>query len=219
MNSNQSSLHYEIRFPKTHQENPPLLLMLHGYGSNEMDLFSFADELPDEFLIISARAPISLGYSGFAWYSINFDEKNDKFSNITEAKEAREIIASFLDIIIEKYKVNKEKIFLLGFSQGTILSYALALKYPEKVRYVVALSGYINEELAPDSFQIKNYKKLDFFISHGNVDQVLPIEWARKAPEILNILGIKNVYKEYNVGHGVHHQNFYDLKKWIIDRI
>lgn len=219
MDSKQSALHYEIRFPKTPIENPPLLILLHGYGSNEMDLFSFADELPDELLIISARAPMHLGYHSYAWYSINFDKINGKFSNIDEAKEAREMIATFIDEMKEKYKVNQNKVFLLGFSQGTILGYAVALKYSEKINYLIALSGYINEDLSPDSMYNRLYRKLEFFISHGNVDQVLPVEWARVAPEICYLLGIKNVYKEYNAGHGVHPQNFYDLKNWIIERL
>ena len=219
MDSKQSALYYEIRYPKTPIENPPLLILLHGYGSNEMDLFSFADELPDELLIISARAPMSLGHHSYSWYTINFDQINGKSSNIAEAKEACKTIASFIDEMTEKYKVNKEKIFLLGFSQGTILSYAVALNYPEKINYVIALSGHINEDLSPDNIHNKLYRKLDFFISHGNSDQVLPVEWARLTPEIFYILGIRNVYKEYNAGHGVHPQNFYDLKNWIIERL
>jgi len=44
------------------------------------------------------------------------------------------------------------------------------------------------------------------------VDQVIPIDWARKSPGILENLGIQTVYKEYTIGHGVSHQNFYDFK-------
>ncbi|RLD77202.1 MAG: phospholipase, partial [Bacteroidetes bacterium] len=55
------SLDYLVRYPKKNVENPPLMIMLHGYGSNEQDLFSFADELADELLIISAKAPLTLG--------------------------------------------------------------------------------------------------------------------------------------------------------------
>lgn len=219
MDSKQSALHYEIRQPKISIENPPLLILLHGYGSNEMDLFSFANELPDELLIISARAPMSLGYHSYAWYSINFDQINGKSSNIAEAVKARDTIANFIDEMTKKYQVNKEKIFLLGFSQGTILSYAVALNYPEKIKYVIALSGYINEDLSPNNIHNKLYRKLDFFISHGNSDQVLPVEWARLVPEIFYILGIRNIYKEYTAGHGVHPQNFYDLNNWIIERL
>ncbi len=214
-----SSLDYLVREPKISIKNPPLLILLHGYGSNEHDLFSFADELPDELLIISAKAPLTLMPNSYAWYTIHLDNIEGKFSDIPEAIKARDLIANFIDEIKEKYQVNSNKTFLLGFSQGTILSYAVALNYPEKVQHVIALSGYIHDELLPETFEAENYKNLDFFISHGSVDQVLPLEWAQNAPPFLNNLNIKNSYKEYPVGHGVAPQNFYDLKKWIEERL
>ncbi len=213
------SLDYLVREPKTTIENPPLLIMLHGYGSNEHDLFSFANELPDELLIVSAKAPLTLMPNSHAWYTIHLDNIEGKFSDIPEAIKARDTIATFIDELKTTYKVASHNTFLLGFSQGTILSYAVALNYPEKVQHVVALSGYINDELSPETFDSSNYKNLDFFISHGTVDQVLPLEWAQNAPPFLSNLNIKNSYKEYPVGHGVAPQNFYDLKQWIADRV
>lgn len=213
------SLHYIVKQPTKKVENPPLLLLLHGYGSNEEDLFSFAKELPEELLIVSARAPMLLGANSYAWYSIHFDNTNGKFSDIDEAKIARDKISIFIDEITSEYCVNKDKIFLLGFSQGTILSYSIALNYPNKINYVIALSGYINQELLPSNLDKTNYSNLDFYISHGSVDQVIPVEWAQQAPEFLNKLNIKNCYKEYMVGHGVAPQNFYDFKQWIEERI
>jgi len=95
----------------------------------------------------------------------------------------------------------------------------VALNYPEKVQKIIALSGYINSELLPSNVATTNYSKLDFFISHGSVDQVIPAEWAKKAPLFLNELNIKNSYKEYAVGHGVAPQNFFDFKAWIEARM
>ncbi len=215
----QLSLDYLIRQPKINIENPPLLIMLHGYGSNEHDLFSFANELPDELLIVSAKAPLTLMANSYAWYTIHLDNIEGKFSDIPEAIEARDTVAHFIDEVKATYKVDTRNTFLLGFSQGTILSYAVALNYPEKVQHVIALSGYINDELSPKTFDASHYKNLDFFISHGKVDQVLPLEWAQNAPPFLNNLGIKNSYNEYPVGHGVAPQNFYDLKQWVVERI
>jgi phospholipase/carboxylesterase len=212
------TLEYLIRKPKITIENPPLLILLHGYGSNEQDLFSFSEELPDAFLIISARAPKTLGYGSYAWYTIHFNKDADKFSDIPEAMESLDLIDNFMDEIIEKYAVDKDNIFLLGFSQGTILSTAYALNNPNKIRHVVALSGYVNEKLLKN-IKSSNYENLDFFVSHGTVDQVIPVEWARKTPGFLNQIGVKNVYQEYPVGHGVAPQNFYDLKKWLEERI
>ena len=108
--------------------------------------------------------------------------------------------------------------FLLGFSQGAILSYSLSLNYPNKVQHVIALSGYINEELIPTSITDNNIYT-DYYISHGSVDQVLPVEWARKAPQYLKANKLEHVYSEYPVGHGVAPQNFYSFKEWIEKRM
>lgn len=215
------SLEYLIKQPKSNIENPPLLVLLHGYGSNEQDLFSFSTELPDDLLIISVRAPLSLGLGSgsYAWYTIHFDKEESKFSDLPEAKDALVKIGVFLDEIVKEYKVNSEKIFLMGFSQGTILSLAFALNNPSKVQHVLALSGYVNRELLSKDIGIKYFNNLDIFISHGSVDQVIPVEWARKTPGFLNDLGIKNSYREYPVGHGVAPQNFYDLNQWITERL
>ncbi len=213
------SLDYLVRYPKKNIENPPLMIMLHGYGSNEQDLFSFADELPDELLIISAKAPLTLGMGSYAWYSIRFSEDSANFSDTTEAKASLEKIDTFISEVKKEFKVNTSNIFLFGFSQGTILSIAYALNYPDKVQHVVALSGYVNQQLLQDGFKENNFNNLDFFVSHGSEDQVIPVVWARKTPEFLNALGIKNSYQEYPVGHGVAPQNFYDLQKWVQERI
>lgn len=213
------SLEYVVRPAKNVTESTPLLILLHGYGSNEHDLFSFASELPEELFIVSARAPMTLGPDSYAWYTIHFDMNNGKFSDTQEAIESVNIISTFIDEVKNEYKVGLNNTFLLGFSQGTILSYALALNHPEKVQHIIALSGYINLDLLNSGHRINNFSNIDFFCSHGSVDQVIPVEWAQNAAPYLNDLGISNSYKEYMVGHGVAPQNFYDLKKWIEDRI
>lgn len=209
------SLYHLVREPKVKLDKNPLILLLHGYGSNEQDLFSFASELPEEYFVISARAPYDLQYGSYAWYAINFDADENKFSDHDQARSSRDLIAGFIDELIEHYPIDKESITLIGFSQGTILSYSVALSYPEKVQRIVALSGYLNEEIIKENFQENDFSNLKMFISHGTVDQVIPVDWAKKAPGILEKLGIKTVYKEYPVGHGMAPQNFFDLKNWL----
>lgn len=209
-------LNYIVREPKQAIANPPLLILLHGYGSNEQDLFSFAEELPENMLIVSAQAPYTMSGGAYAWYAINFDANDEKFSDLEQAKESVAKISDFIDEIKAKYNTNPDKTFLLGFSQGAILSYALSFKYPNKIQHVIALSGYINDELLPEKIAVTT---TDYYISHGTVDQVLPIDWARKAPVFLNANNLKNEYSEYPVGHGVAPQNFYSFKKWIENRL
>lgn len=210
------SLEFKIREPKVKLEKNPLLLLLHGYGSNEADLFSFAEELPDNYYIISARAPYDMQYGSYAWYAINFDADQNKFSDNEQAKTSRDLIATFIDELIQTYPIDANNVSLIGFSQGSILSYAVALSYPEKVQKVVAMSGYLNLDIVTEDYLKNTFNNLKIFASHGTVDQVIPVEWARKTPAILENLGIAVTYKEYPVGHGVAPQNFYDFKNWLL---
>ena len=209
------NLHYLVQEPKTIKDQNPLLILLHGYGSNEEDLFSFAPELPDDSYVISVRAPYDLQPYGHAWYAIHFDADENKFSDNVQAKQSVEIIASFIDEIVKQYPIDTENVTLIGFSQGAILSYATALTYPEKIAKVVALSGYFNQEIMPEVIDTKAISHLKFFVSHGSVDQVIPVDWARKAKPALENLGLEVEYQEYPIGHGVSPKNFYDFKNWL----
>ena len=207
------NLHHITR-PSSLKENAPLLILFHGYGSDENDLFSFATELSEELFIISVRAPYPMQPYGNAWYAINFDADKGKWSDNEQAIQSRDLIATFIDQAVANYPVNKNSVSLLGFSQGCILSYAVALTYPEKINNIIALSGYVNEDL----FEVKDasaYKHLNFYCSHGSVDQVIPVDWARQAPKFLDALNIKNQFNEFPVGHGVAPQNFYEFKNWL----
>jgi phospholipase/carboxylesterase len=209
------SLKYLVREPKIILDKNPLLLLIHGYGSNEEDLFSFAAELPDDYYIVSARAPYDLQYGSYAWYAINFDADQNKFSNNEQAQNSRDLIADFIDELCANYPIATDNLTVIGFSQGAILSYAVALSYPKKVQRVVAMSGYVNPEILDENYLKNSFYNLKVFTSHGTVDQVIPVEWGRKAKPFLDNLGINATYKEYPIGHGVSPQNFYDFKNWL----
>ena len=209
------SLYHLVREPKEKLDKNPALILLHGYGSNEEDLFTFASELPEKYYIISIRAPHSLQPYGYAWYSLYFDKGENKFSDNEQAIASRDEVVEFIDSLPEQYAIDENDITLLGFSQGSILSYAVALSYPEKVKRVVAMSGYMNTDIIAADYKSKDFSNLRMFVSHGTVDQTVPVAWARKAPPVLKALNIDHEYKEYPVGHGVAPENFYDVLKWL----
>lgn len=214
MTTKPLSLEHLLR-PSTLNGKAPTILMLHGYGSDENDLFSFASELPEKYIIISVKAPYPMQPYGNAWYEINFDASNEKFNNTAQAIESRKKIENFIDEIIANYPVDSNEITLLGFSQGAILSYAISLSHPEKIKRVIALSGYVEESMMKDGYRNNDFSSLRFYRSHGTVDQVIPVEWARKTTPFLDKLGIENTYAEFPVGHGVSPDNFFDLKRWL----
>ena len=212
------SLEYIIQEPSIRTtKKAPLILLIHGYGSDENDLFSFASELPKDHCIISIRAPHAMQPYGNAWYAIHIDPEGVKTSDNEEAIQSRDRIATFINEALPTYDLDPYNVTLLGFSQGTILSYAVALTYPELIKNVIGLSGYINEDIIDLKINA-SYAHLNIYNSHGIVDPVIPIEAARKTPEFLSNIGIASTLSEFPVGHGVHPTNFHEFKEWLLKR-
>jgi phospholipase/carboxylesterase len=200
-------------------KDAPIVVMVHGYGSHENDLLSLKEYLSPNVHYLSVRAPISLGFGAFAWYPINFDNLGKKESDTIQAAESRDLLMRFIKEFKSNYKLENNPVWLLGFSQGAILSYALALNYPDQFKKVIALSGYILKEIVPESFPNGAFKELDFFISHGKEDDVIPISAPRQGLPILEQLQISHIYREYSQGHGIGPENLQDLKSWFFKKL
>lgn len=207
-------LKYIVREPQNITPETPLLILLHGYGSNEEDLFSFAPTLPEDWLIVSFRAPFNTAYEGFSWYDIDLMNTENRI-DVPQAKDSLEAILENIMKITNHYGLTENKTHLCGFSQGGILSYALALNHPDLFSKVACMSCYPEEKLLEDV--VKNKKKLEklrFFISHGTDDAVIPMDWGRKAADLLYDLGCYFSFREYMSGHGVNQKNYMDLMEF-----
>ncbi|GIM59746.1 alpha/beta hydrolase [Capnocytophaga canimorsus] len=211
----QLPLEYIIKESTKKSKNTPVIFMLHGYGSNEQDLFSFANELSEQYTIISLRAPYKLSDFGYAWYAIDFDADKGKWSDNKQAMESRDLIVNFIEEACKAHKLDAKNVTLLGFSQGCILSLAVALSYPQKIKNVIGLSGYLNKDILKQDFEKQNFTGLNIYVSHGASDQIIPVEWARATAPELQRLHINFVYEEFPVGHGVSPQNFYSFRDWL----
>ncbi|MEM9674245.1 MAG: alpha/beta fold hydrolase [Bacteroidota bacterium] len=211
-------LHYISQKPRMAAKNPPLLVLLHGLGSNERDLFSFAPMLDPRYLIISVQAPLAYGFGGYAWFNIDFS-KGMPQAHIEQALQSRQQFADFLDQIVQQYQPHADHVYLAGFSQGAIMSYATAFSHPEKIAGVVAMSGYILKETLPQGSLTPEHKKLKIFATHGQQDPVLPIFLGRAAADYLRTQSLDFDFKEYAMGHEVNQQCFADVKQWLDQRV
>lgn len=206
---------YKVREAKVKTANPPILLLLHGYGSNEEDLFSFAEHLDSRFVIVSIRAPYPHSTGNYAWYSLDFS-KTPYTSNNEEAEKSRQDLSKFIDLMCQKYHADAKKVFMLGFSQGAMMSLTCALTMPEKVAGAVVLSGKLRDEILPliaNNEQLKNTK---VYISHGEKDQRVPFSEAEKAKAFLLTKGITPTFDVYKVaGHEITQENFMAFRAWL----
>lgn len=207
-------LQYLVREPANITPETPILFMMHGYGSNENDLFSFLPTLPEHWLVVSYRAPRSTQFEGFSWYDIDFNDL-EKFVDVDQAKESLEALVTSMMEISNRYQLTNNETHLCGFSQGGILSYALALKYPELFNKIAILSAYPEARLLTDVVSDKKrLEHLRFFISHGTDDALIPLEWGRKAADLLYDLNCYFTFREYMSGHGVNQKNYLDLMEF-----
>ena len=200
---------YLVKEPESISSATPVLVLLHGYGSDENDLFSFAPNLPSDWLVVSLEAPLSTINGGFCWYDIDFSNE-EKFINTTQAEQSIQLILNKIDQIKEKYKTNGV-VHLCGFSQGGILSYALALTYPDRFKKVACLSSYPEQKILQNIKTKKEMNHLDFFVSHGVDDMVIPLEWGRRGRELLYDMSVFFTFREYLSGHGLNSKNYQDL--------
>lgn len=207
-------LQYLVREPQNITPETPILFMLHGYGSNEEDLFSFVPTLPEDWLVVSFRAPKVSNYGGYAWFDIDFNN-SENFVDEQEANDAVTMVLQNILKVSNHYGLINNATHLCGFSQGGMIVYALALQHPELFSKIAILSSYPEEKMLKNI--TKDKKKLEplrFFISHGTDDAVVPLDWARKAADILYDLSAYFSFREYMNGHGVNQKNYMDLMEF-----
>ncbi|WP_353334227.1 alpha/beta hydrolase [Bacteroides sedimenti] len=211
----ENSLHYLIRKPKIKTDNPPLILLLHGVGSNEKDLFSISDRLPDDFLVVSARAPHKIDNGSYAWYQVNFSTAIPTI-NYEQTKKSKSIILQFISQLKNEQQFDEKRIYLCGFSQGAIMSYIVGLTRPDIVHGIAIMSGRLLDEIKPSIYPDDMLKRLKVFISHGTNDSILNIQFARDSLSYLKMLGINPTYKEYPEDHVINSEMLNDLIGWLI---
>jgi phospholipase/carboxylesterase len=204
---------YELRRPQNIKpgETYPALFVLHGIGSNELNMLSLVEGLEDSFYIFSIRGHLSHG-PGFAFFTIQGYGKphRDVFD------EGVNNLTNFIDYASQQYPLDTSRFYLLGFSQGAILSMSLGLTLGNKIKGVVALSGYI-PQFVKEEYNVKPGEQLSVFVSHGEMDQVLPFEWGTQNVEYFNQLGIPVTFKTYPEGHTVSYENLQDFQLWLMN--
>ena len=205
-----------VRKPVGNSPHPPLVILLHGYGSNEADLYALAEKLPVEFLVISARAPHTLSLGQYAWYALDYSS-GEAVHNETEAEESRLLLRRFIDQVCKEFPVDTKRIFIIGFSQGAIMGYSVALTFPSLVCGVGALSGRLLEQIKPivNVERVAGEQKLALFVGHGTLDKVLAVAHAHEAKAYLEGLNISLTYNEYPIAHAISSDEMQDLAEWL----
>ncbi|WP_248800183.1 alpha/beta hydrolase [Pseudomonas sp. MWU13-2105] len=193
----------------------PLVIFLHGYGSNEDDLFGIKDDLPANYTVLSVRGRLEVRQGAYQW----FHQKSRAPQYDGESEDLRlsaEAISDFVTRVTEKYHTQPDKVFLVGFSQGAMMTYEVALRRPELLRGIAPLSGRLLPVLRTELKGGPRYAGLKVFIGHGTADPQVPYTGATEALGVLQGLSIEPQFHSYpGVGHTISATEVYDLKNWI----
>jgi phospholipase/carboxylesterase len=207
----QSTLYHKAVAPPHSSSGPyPTLILLHGRGADENDLLGLAPYVDPRLFIISARAPFTFHFGGHSWYEflqVGTPEPR-------QFAESYQRLTQFLADVKQHYPVDAKKIFLLGFSMGAVMSFALSLTRPLEIAGVVAHSGYIPEG-AELQFKWNELASTSFFIAHGTHDPVIPIQFGRRANELLSNTPANLTYKEYPIVHQISEKSLSDFSAWL----
>lgn len=195
-------------------ERPPLLVLLHGVGANERQMAQLAPAFDPRFIVVSARAPLTLGPGAFAWFHVTFTPQGPVL--VPEELEAGWVLlARFIDDAVAEYDADPARVYVAGFSQGAIMALALMLTAPEKVAGVVAMSGRLPPEVLAHAAPPERLEGKSALVVHGTSDDKLGIHLARQARERLARFPLALTYRELPMGHTITEESLATVTEWL----
>ena len=185
------------------QEPARFMLLLHGWTGDENSMWIFARKFPEDLWIAAPRAPHVSKKGGYSWRSPHSVQTNDRgLPTLPDLKPAADDLVRLVDDISASIGVDATQFNVAGFSQGGALTNVLALLYPERIHKAAVLAGFMptgTDELL--TRRVLAGKQ--FFVAHGSQDNLVPIELARQAIELLEEAGAQVTFCDAEVGHKV----------------
>lgn len=205
---------YLSHIPENITPDSKCIIMLHGVWSNEKDLFELKNHFWENTIILSLQWPFSLGMGRYAWYPVDFSTGKPMYKR-EDVERGFEEILDCIDEIQGKYGLKNENIYLMGFSQGAIMSYYTLWKSPEKIGGIIGLSGRILDEITLENIDVSKYQGKRVFVGHGTMDQVIPFSATEKVRHYIDTLSISAEQKSYPIGHSISYAELTDIQNWI----
>jgi phospholipase/carboxylesterase len=198
----------------------PTIIALHGWGASAHDLIGLAPIFDGgRSLVLCPQGPLGFqagpGQVGYGWFPLTGGGEADP----AEVRKGVEALQRFIDSALATHPVDPRKVALLGFSQGGVMAYALALHHPAAYAGLIALSSWLPDEMAeviPANPELANLQTL---VIHGTKDPMISIDLAHESREALAKLGVPARYREYEMGHEINPEALRELTSWLDEKV
>ena len=207
-------LNYEIRLSDDKSEDTPLIILMHGYGSNARS-HSKKGDFSTDISVVYLDAPYEMiPLSGRnKWYDFKI-ENGDTTSNQNQIKESIQLALNTIKNVIKENEIKSKHVYIGGHSQGGIIAYEIALTYPEFFKGFIISSGRL-----PVEYTVKNdlsqYQNKKALIIHGKNDSVLELKYSSAGKNLMEKLGIETDYVIKEGGHSQIPEFYVIVENWI----
>lgn len=198
----------------------PTVFSLHGWGASAHDLLGLSPYLHGgKALVLCPQGPVAFeagpGQVGYGWFPITGGGPMDP----AEFAKGRDRLATFVDQAFEHFPIDPRKVAIMGFSQGGVMGFDLALRDPTRFAGLAALSTWLPNDLAnaiPDS---EGLAHLPVLVQHGTADPMISVDRARETRQRLTEMGVDLSYREYEMQHELGPESLRNLVTWLEEKV
>ena len=210
-----SSLHRPAAPAESGSPDPWLLVLMHGVGSNEQDLFGLAPYVPAPFHVLSLRAPYRMGPNAHAWFEFSVNPDGTRTIHVPQEAASRVLLSQTVDAAARQLGVPAERVVVGGFSQGGIMALSLLLTRPDLLHGAMALHSRLLPQVLPLAAPADALQGRHLWVSHGVHDNVIALSSAQAIRDHAATLPLELVYREYPGMHEIPPVELQDAMAWL----
>lgn len=202
MNSQQQPQKIDLQgwtFRVQHSSAPSsdhgVMLLLHGHLGNENAMWILTKPIPNSYTLLAPRAPVKTGEDQYSWHKIA-----PQWPDLETYRDLTDQLLARVEQWLREQNLNIEQYDVMGFSQGAVMAYAMAILHPQRVGKVAALAGFIPQSWV-NKLDGQSLSGKSFFVAHGKQDDIIPIKKAHQAADWLEDNGAHVTFCEADIGH------------------
>ena len=194
--------------------NPSLLVLMHGVGSNEADLFGLADTVALDWHVLSLRGPLTLGPRAHAWFEVQFGPTGPRIHEEQE-RQSRALLTRTIPQAAQQLGIPASRVVVGGFSQGGIMGLSLLLTQPALAQGAVVMHSRLLEQVEPLIAPAAQLSGKQLWVSHGVEDAVIPLSRAQAIRDTVQKLPLNLTYQTFPGGHEIRPAEWEAVRRWL----